>query len=275
MRRTTLRHRTPFSRGLRAALSAAAIALAVLGATAGAARADVVITPGTATASRATNGLTGSGDFTEVSTIVIAEGLPGDFPSATRRTVMITAPPGWEFRPGPLSTEASTLAGITSIEAVADASMVTLTYSAIPSREVDVVRIDGLFARPVTGDLPDGDATGRGTNGTATVDGLEGAAAVTLSVEVGPGTFAGTPAFSVDNLAQAVFNGGTVPQLAAALAEVGATGAWAQDVNGRFVPYVVNGGFVNDPFLAAFPNGVPGPIAVTVVRGGIRANSRA
>lgn len=265
-------HDFPIRRGSRRSvlvLLAAAVVLA-LAATPGTALADVLVTPGTAKASRATNAETGTGVYTAVSTITIAEGISGDLPPGTERTALITAPPGWEFRPGPLSTDGSTLVGTTAIAAEATATEITITYTKMPAREVEVVRIGGLFARPAKVDVADGPSIGRGTRGTATIEGFEAVEALTLTIEVGPGKFAAAPVFSPNNLAQAVFQGGTVTQLAAALADLGATGAWAQDANGRFVVYVVNGGFVNEPFEAAFPAGVPGPIALTVARGGLR-----
>ena len=80
----------------------------------------------------------------------------------------------------------------------------------------------------------------------------------------GPGTFASAPVYSASKLAQAVFNGGTVVQLETAITATG-TGAWAQDSKGVFALYIVNGGFVNDAFKAAFPTGFAGVTAVTVV----------
>jgi hypothetical protein len=81
----------------------------------------------------------------------------------------------------------------------------------------------------------------------------------------GSGTFAAAPVFSASKLANVVFMGGTVAQLDAALVANNATGAWAQNAQGKFILYVVNGGFVNDEFKAAFPNGLPNPSALTVV----------
>ena len=81
----------------------------------------------------------------------------------------------------------------------------------------------------------------------------------------GPGTFAAAPVYSASKLAQAVFNGGTVAQLETAVTGGNGTGVWAQDAKGVFVLYIGNGGFVNDAFKAAFPNGFAGVTAVTVV----------
>ena len=79
------------------------------------------------------------------------------------------------------------------------------------------------------------------------------------------GTFAYAPVYSANKLAQVVFMGGTVVQLDAALVAHNGGGAWAQNAQGVYILYIVNGGFVNDSFKAAFPNGLPNPIALTVV----------
>jgi len=81
----------------------------------------------------------------------------------------------------------------------------------------------------------------------------------------GAGGFAAAPVYSASKLAQAVFNGGSVAQLETAVTAGNGTGVWAQDATGAFKLYIVNGGFVNDAFKAAFPNGFSGVTAVTVV----------
>ncbi len=81
----------------------------------------------------------------------------------------------------------------------------------------------------------------------------------------GAGGFVAAPVYSASKLAQAVFNGGTFAQLEAAVTTGNGTAVWAQDSKGVFVLYIVNGGFVNDAFKAAFPTGFAGVTAVTVV----------
>ena len=90
-------------------------------------------------------------------------------------------------------------------------------------------------------------------------------AAGTAAPAAGAGTFAAAPVYSASKLAQVVFNGGTVAQLEAAVTAANGTGVWAQDSKGVFVLYIVGGGFVNDAFKAAFPNGFAGVTAITVV----------
>lgn len=255
-------------RVLLAALVAACLLVppALPGGLARPAYADVQVIAGVATAPLDTNGRTGSGTYTLVTPIVIGEGLEGDFPPVRDATAVILAPSGWEFRAGPLDTSGSTLFAITSVEAVATASGIEIAYSAIPARGIDVVRITGLYARPAGNEAGQGTVSGLGADGTVSIDGFAGTPAVLLTSTVGPGTFAAPPVFSPDNLAQVVFNGGTAEQLARALTEHGAVAAWAQTPGGKFVIYLVNGGFVNDEFKAAFPGGITRPVALTLVR---------
>jgi hypothetical protein len=111
-------------------------------------------------------------------------------------------------------------------------------------------------------------ATGTATatpTGTATATPTATATA-TATATPGAGGFASAPAFSAGGLAQVVYNGGTIAQLEAAMTGVGANGAWAQTSGGAFQLYIVNGGFVNDSFRNAFPNGFSGVTALTLVR---------
>lgn len=82
----------------------------------------------------------------------------------------------------------------------------------------------------------------------------------------GAGSFAAAPVFSAAGLAQSVFNGGTVKQLADAVTAAKGTGVWAQDSKGNFVAFIIGApDSVNAAFNAAFPNGFAGVTAVTVV----------
>lgn len=109
-------------------------------------------------------------------------------------------------------------------------------------------------------------ATATGT-ATATPTGTATATpTATATATPGAGGFVSAPAFSAGGLAQVVYNGGTVAQLETAMVAAGANGAWAQTSSGAFQLYIVNGGFVNDSFRNAFPNGFSGVTALTLVR---------
>ncbi len=55
-------------------------------------------------------------------------------------------------------------------------------------------------------------------------------------------------------------------QLDALLVSSGGSGAWAQSSTGAYLLYIVNGGFVNDAFKAAFPTGFATQVALQVVK---------
>jgi len=121
-------------------------------------------------------------------------------------------------------------------------------------------------ATPTATATETGTATPTGTaTGTATATATPTATA-TATATPGPGTFSSTPVFSTSGLAQIVYNGGSIQQLENAMVGVGASGAWAQASDGAFQLYIVNGGFVNDSFRNAFPNGFSDVTALTLVR---------
>lgn len=67
--------------------------------------------------------------------------------------------------------------------------------------------------------------------------------------------------------ASVVFSDGTVDQLEAAARAASMSGVWAQDAAGTFRLLVVGGpAFLKEQFKAAFPDGFPGPTAVTLTR---------
>jgi len=73
----------------------------------------------------------------------------------------------------------------------------------------------------------------------------------------GAGALAGTPVFDATGKALAVFNTGTVEQLASEGVKAGATGIWVQDPSGELQVFVIGGpAFINDQFRAKFPTGL-------------------
>ncbi len=73
--------------------------------------------------------------------------------------------------------------------------------------------------------------------------------------------------FGASRSALAVFSGGSVEQLAGAIAASGASGAWVQDARGRFLLVVAGGpAFLRDAVAAAYPAGIPASTPVTAVR---------
>lgn len=85
----------------------------------------------------------------------------------------------------------------------------------------------------------------------------------------GDGTFASAPAFGDGNVGSAVFNGGSIDQLAAAVTAAGGTSVWVQGTDGNWYRYntLASGAtaFVNNAFIAQFEDGL-GTVAVFVVK---------
>lgn len=114
---------------------------------------------------------------------------------------------------------------------------------------------------------------------TVTYDGL-GAAEVVLTFNApgAPGSSSGTggdgslttPVFGSGNIGSAVFSGGTIEQLSAAVIASGGVSVWAQDSAGNWVRYNATAtgatAFMNARFTAAFSAGFAGATAVFVIK---------
>jgi hypothetical protein len=87
------------------------------------------------------------------------------------------------------------------------------------------------------------------------------------AVSDAPAAFASAPEFTTDGYALAVFNGGSVAQLQAASAAVGATGAWVQDGTGGivFIPTSIYNP-LQRAIEARFPVGFRVATAITLVQ---------
>lgn len=86
------------------------------------------------------------------------------------------------------------------------------------------------------------------------------------------GTFVPSPTYGPLGAALVVFTGGTVDALEVAAGSAGASGAWVQDINGRYQSLPVQGPvFLKSGFASAFPSAsaaapnFPQPIAVTLM----------
>ena len=89
----------------------------------------------------------------------------------------------------------------------------------------------------------------------------------TSAPALGSGAFVAPPVFSTGGLALAVYGGGTVDQLEAAVRSAGGSGVWIQDGSGAYQLLVVGGpAFINAPVRTAFANGFTTPTAVTLTR---------
>lgn len=86
----------------------------------------------------------------------------------------------------------------------------------------------------------------------------------------GDGSFAAAPNFGSGNVGSAVFNGGSIADLADATADADGTGVWVQGTDGNWYRYTVGAtgatAFVNNAFNAQFEDGFAGATAVFVVK---------
>ena len=86
-------------------------------------------------------------------------------------------------------------------------------------------------------------------------------------VNAQPAGFLNAPTYSATGVGYVVFQGGSLDELSAAAAAVGAASAWAQDTSGTFLAFTVDGpSFVNNAFRNAFGSGFSGPTAIVLVR---------
>ncbi|MGE3857887.1 MAG: serine protease [Dehalococcoidia bacterium] len=117
------------------------------------------------------------------------------------------------------------------------------TYRITPSRTT--------FYRVVVA----GVGTGRVSRGYVTAAGAGSGAS---------GNFATPPTFDGASVTVAVFQGGTVDQLSAALIQAGASVALVPDADGVPRLYLLGGGSLNDAFVEAFRDGIPPATSVTL-----------
>ena len=124
-----------------------------------------------------------------------------------------------------------------------------------------------------------GDALGTFTITAITAGGKSGFVVVTVTDESttttptptpsGDGTMT-APTFGTGDVGSAVFDGGTIEELSAAVTAAGGTSVWAQTSSGTWVRYNTQAtgatAFVNNAFNEAFAAGFAGPTAVFVVK---------
>lgn len=81
------------------------------------------------------------------------------------------------------------------------------------------------------------------------------------------GKLASNPVFDPTGRALAVFNGGSIDQLATEAQRVDSKGIWVQASDGSYQVFVIGGpAFLNDQFRAKFPDGFPAVASVLLVK---------
>ena len=129
-------------------------------------------------ADRAQNGAAPA--FITLGNIVIQEGANGDFATGSNRTLILTAPSGWQFNPGVGSATGSNVSGsggneisVNSISVTA--TTITVTYSVSGTGQINRLTIGGIQVRPTEGgNLPAaGNLLRTSANpGTASINGI-------------------------------------------------------------------------------------------------------
>ncbi|MCK9496455.1 MAG: hypothetical protein M0R75_13295 [Dehalococcoidia bacterium] len=166
---------------------------------------------------------------------------------------------------------------------VADGTGVALTIASTVGSAAPAVTTttngSATFAVALTGTAGNGIVSvGDGATGTPLA--LTGATRVNQSISLtqsttpppaeGDGAFASAPNFGTGNVGSAVFNGGSIADLADATADAGGTGVWVQGTDGNWYRYTVGAtgatAFVNNAFNAQFEDGFAGATAVFVVK---------
>lgn len=183
---------------------------------------------------------------------------------ATSSVVTVTAPDIATVTTGSITVEVKGSTGIP----VADNTAVTLVVTAGAQVDSTVETKNGVatftYVSPGTAQTVNATAVVGSVNASAS---FSVGAAVTPPPASGDGTFASPPSFGTGAIGSAVFNGGTVAQLAAAVTAAGSTSVWTQDANGTWRAYVVGAAaFVNAGFNTAFASGFAGATAVFVVK---------
>jgi hypothetical protein len=116
--------------------------------------ADVTITEPTGgnniSADKALNSTNGAA-FTALGDIVITEGAASDFDVGNYQTLILTAPPGWQFKPGVGTVSYTALRNITAATISVTASDLTVTFSVNGTDKLDVLTISGLQVQPLDG----------------------------------------------------------------------------------------------------------------------------
>ncbi|MDO9444576.1 MAG: hypothetical protein Q7K37_04615, partial [Dehalococcoidia bacterium] len=121
---------------------------------------------------------------------------------------------------------------------IQDGTSVTLVVSAGAVASASVLTVNGvatfIYVSP---------GTAQSVNLTAVAGSVNASKAISVGGAVvtppagGPGTFAAAPSFGTGNVGSAVFQGGTIEQLVAAVTAAGGTSVWVQDSNGTWRSY--------------------------------------
>ncbi len=107
-------------------------------------------------ADKALNSTNGAA-FTALGNIVITEGATTDFAAGNGKTLILTAPSGWQFKPGTGTVTFTGSRDITAATILVTSAAATITYSVAGTSKVDVMTIGSLQVQAIDGaNTPDG-----------------------------------------------------------------------------------------------------------------------
>jgi hypothetical protein len=118
--------------------------------------------------------------YTTLGNIVITEGATGDIATGTSRTLILTAPSGWQFNAGVGTATSAKISGAGGNEISAPtisvtSSTITLTFDVIGTGQINSLTISGIQVRSTEGgNIPAAGTILRtsGNPGTATINGI-------------------------------------------------------------------------------------------------------
>src|SRR5215471_11095465 len=89
--------------------------------------------------------------FTALGNIVITEGASTDFAAFNNQTLILSVPPGWQFKPGTGTVSFTASRNITAATISVTASDLTVTFSVNGTDKLDVLTIGGLQIQSLDG----------------------------------------------------------------------------------------------------------------------------
>ncbi len=110
------------------------------------------------------------GAYTSIGTIIITENSNGDIGSANNKTLILTAPAGFQFNPGTGSVSYALGKNITSASLVVTSTTITVTFSTSGTNKKDALSISGIQARATSTGVS-GSIQRTAAGGTASISG--------------------------------------------------------------------------------------------------------
>ena len=104
------------------------------------------------TADRALNSTNGAA-FTNLGNIVIAEGVNTDFANGANVSLILTLPPGWQFKPGVGTVSFTSGRNLSAASIAVTTDQVTVTFTVSGTPALDTLTISGLQVQAFDGSI--------------------------------------------------------------------------------------------------------------------------